>query len=235
MTRRITAPALVLLAVILGLFVAAPALRLLKHIEKRGPAAQRVTAILPGDLEATAGRIETVFNRWSEFEQPGRTGTYPNKFSRDSQWGHFFLSRRGDEGLQLFPSDDEISRNRGVDFFILSYLRIPPASRSRDFYFHEPSGDYYWESEYFYKNAPAKFHCSFLIHLEPADASHTTVEIFEYQPYIWAGEYFGLSAHAILPTRLYDIRPVEPTTSDRRALLAIIDGSPSGENPAEAQ
>ena len=57
MTRRITAPALVLLAVILGLFVAAPALRLLKHIEKRGPAAQRVTAILPGDLEATAGRL----------------------------------------------------------------------------------------------------------------------------------------------------------------------------------
>jgi len=125
--------------------------------------------------------------------------------------------------LHLFPSDEEIGRNRGVDSFILAYLRIPPARRGRDFYFHEPSGDYYWDSEYFYKNAPAKFHCSFLIHLEPADASHTTVEIFEYQPYIWAGEYFGFSAHAILPTTLHDIRPVEPTTSDRRALLAMLE------------
>ena len=234
MNRRITVLAIVFTGAILGFVVATQAHRF-KHIEKRGPAPERVAAILLGGLDATAGRIETVFNRWSEFERPGRTGTYLNKFPRDAKWSHFFLSRREDTGLQLFPSDEEISRNRGVDSFILAYLRIPSANRSRDFYFHEPSGDYYWESEYFYKNAPTKFHCSFLIHLEPADASHTTVEIFEYQPYIWAGEYFGLSAHAILPTRLYDIRPVEPTTSDRRALLAIIDGSPSGENPAEAQ
>ena len=222
MNWRLAAFLIAVALTILGIAIATQAHRF-KHIEKRGPAPERVSAILPGELDATAGRIEAVFNRWSEFERPGRTGTYPNKFPRDSQWSHFFLWGRDDTGLHLFPSDEEIGRNRGVDSFILAYLRIPPARRGRDFYFHEPSGDYYWDSEYFYKNAPAKFHCSFLIHLEPADASHTTVEIFEYQPYIWAGEYFGFSAHAILPTRLHDIRPVEPTTSDRRALLAMLE------------
>ena len=206
-----------------------------KHIEKRGPAPERVVADLPDDLNATARRIEAVFNRWSEFERPGRSGGFLNKFPQESQWSHFFLSRRDDPGLHLFPMDEEIGRNRGVDTFIPAYVRIPPAKRSQDFYFHEPSGDYYWESEYFYKNAPTKFHCSFLIHLEPADGSHTTVEIFEYQPYIWAGEYFGLSAHAILPTMLHDIRPVEPTTSDRRALLAIIEDSARINDRAGAQ
>ena len=234
MNRRVNALLILVSVTILGYAIATQVHRF-KHIEKRGPAPGRVTAILPGDLDATAGRIEAVFNRWSEFERPGRTGAYPNKFPRESQWSHFFLSRKDDTGLRLFPADEEINRNRGVDSFILTYLRIPPANRSRDFYFHEPNGDYYWDSEYFYKNSPAKFHCSFLIHLETADTSHTSVEIFEYQPYIWAGEYFGFSAHAILPTRLHDIRPVEPTTSDRRALLAIIEGRASGENPAGAQ
>jgi hypothetical protein len=219
---------------ILGFAIATQTYRF-KHIEKRGPAPGRVATILPGDLDATAGRIETVFNRWPEFERPGRTGAYPNKFPRESQWSHFFLWRKDDTGLRLFPSDEEIGRNRGVDSFILTYLRISPANRGRDFYFHEPSGDYYWDSEYFYEYAPAKFHCNFLIHLEPADASHTSVEIFEYQPYIWVGEYFGFSAHAILPTRLHDIRPVDPTNSDRRRLLAVIERLPGRENPAETQ
>jgi hypothetical protein len=234
MNRPIRALWILSVGTILGFVLAMQAHRF-KHIEKRGPAPERVTAMLPGGLDATAGRIETIFNRWPEFERSGRMVTYSNKFARDSQWSHFFLSRKDDVGLHLFPSDEEISRNRGVDSFVLAYLRSPPANRSRDFYVHEPSGDYDWESEYFYKDAPAKFHCSFLIHLEPTDASHTSVEIFEYQPYIWAGEYFGFSAHAILPTMLHDIRPVEPTTADRRALLAIIERPPSGGNPAEAQ
>jgi len=231
MNRRITTVVIGLSAMFLGLVIATQSYRF-KQIEKRGPAPERVTSVLPGDVDATAGRIASLFNLWSDFERPGRIGNYSNKYPRDSQWSNFFLSRRGDTGLQLFPSDEEIGRNRGLDSFILSYLRIPQANRARDFYFHEPSGDFFWESEYFYKHVPAKFHCSFLIHLEPADASHTTVEIFEYQPYIWAGEYFGFSAHAVLPTMLYDIRPVEPTTSDRRAILAIIERPPGVQNPA---
>jgi len=81
------------------------------------------------------------------------------------------------------------------------------------------------KSEYFYKGQPAKFRCSFLIHLEPAGNSSTKVEVFEYQPTIWAGEYFGFSAHAVLPTTLHDIRPVQPTTTDRKALLTRIQNA----------
>jgi len=231
MNRRISAAIVVLSAGCSGLVIATQVHRL-KHIEKRGPSAERVTAILPGGLDATVARIASTFNAWSEFERPGRAGSFPNKFPRESQWSHFFLSRRGDTGLHLFPSDEEIRRNRGWNPFIESYVGIPPANRANDFYFHEPSGDVFWDSEYFYESAPAKFRCSFLIHLEPADSSHTTVEIFEYQPYVWAGEYFGFSAHAILPTMLDDIRPVEPTTSDRQAILALIAEPPTLPNRA---
>jgi len=231
MNRRISTAIVVLSAAFLGLVIATQVHRL-KHIEKRGPSAERVTAILPGGVDATAARIASTFNVWSEFERPGRAGSFANKSARESQWSHFFLSRRDGTGLHLFPSDEEIRRNRGLDSFIESYVRIPPTNRANDFYFDEPSGDVFWDSEYFYKNAPAKFRCSFLIHLEPADSSHTTVEIFEYQPYIWAGEYFGFSAHTILPTTLHDIRPVEPTTSDRQAILAQIVEPPILPNQA---
>jgi len=96
----------------------------------------------------------------------------------------------------------------------------PAANRANDFYFHEPSGDVFWDSEYFYESAPAKFRCSFLIHLEPVDRSHTTVEIFEYQPYVWAGEYFGFSAHAILPRRSTTFAPWnQPLPTARRFWL----------------
>jgi hypothetical protein len=53
----------------------------------------------------------------------------------------------------------------------------------------------------------------------------TRVEIFEYQPVIWVGEYFGLSAHAPLPTILHDIRSADATTADRKAILTMIQGA----------
>jgi hypothetical protein len=112
-----------------------------------------------------------------------------------------------------------------VDSFVERYVRIPPELRTRDFYMYEPTGDYYWESEYFYQGSAAKFRCSFLIHLEPAKNSGVKVEIFEYQPTVWVGEYLGMSAHAILPTMLHDIRPARPTTADRQALLQLIQQS----------
>jgi hypothetical protein len=117
-------------------------------------------------------------------------------------------------------------------------VQIAPEQRTHDFYLYEPTADYYWSSEYLYKGHPAKFRCAFLIHLEPADAggsatdssaktadakvAATKVEIVEAQPMVWAGEYLGFSAHAVLPTMLHDSRPVEETTSEREALLEVI-------------
>jgi hypothetical protein len=197
-----------------------------KKIEKRGPAPQSVATVLPGDLDAVATSIGDTFNNWREFIGPNRIGSYQNRFPPDSPWSHFFLFHKNDPQYPLFPSDDEILLDRGVDSFVKRYVSIPPQLRGQDLYLDEPSGDYYWKSEYFYKGQPAKFRCSFLIHLEPAEASGTKVEIFEYQPTIWVGEYFGFSAHAPLPTTLHDIRPAEETSSDRKAILRIIQGAP---------
>jgi hypothetical protein len=65
--------------------------------------------------------------------------------------------------------------------------------------------------------------CSFLIHIAPAEDSHASVEIFEYQPTIWVGEYLGFSAHAILLAMLHDIRPAQATTTDRKEVLQMIE------------
>jgi hypothetical protein len=80
-----------------------------------------------------------------------------------------------------------------------------------------------------------------LIHLEPVAAGPTSgakdsakaaagapappstkVEIFEFQPLVWAGEYWGFSPESYLPAKMHDIRPVDETTSDRRTLLDLI-------------
>jgi hypothetical protein len=193
-----------------------------KRIEKRGPSPERVSATLPGDTNTAAAAITAAFNDWAEFDVPNRRGSFPNKFPYRTKWSFFFLFHKGDPKHPLFPSDEEILLDRGADSFVPDYVRIPPALRSQDLYLYEPSGDYFWDSEYFYRGQPAKFRCSFLIHIEPAKDSGVTVEIFEYQPYLWVGEYLGLSAHAILPAMLHDIRPAQPTTADRIEVLQMI-------------
>ena len=193
-----------------------------KKIEKRVPAPASVAAIVPGDVNTTVASITSMFNDWLDFDHPDRIGQYKNKFPYGSQWSRFFLFRKEDTQHSLFPADEEILLNRGADSFVESYVRISSELRTHDFYLYEPTGDYYWDSEYFYNGKPAKFRCSFLIHLEPAVNSSTKVEVLEYQPEIWAGEYFGFSAHSVLPAMFHDIRSVEETTTDRKAVLTII-------------
>jgi hypothetical protein len=202
-----------------------------KKIEKRGPPPESVAAIVPEDVNAAAAAIGNTFNKWSDFDRPDRMGTYLNKFPYGSHWSHFFLFDRTTQNT-TFPSDEEIHLDRGVDAFVERYVSIPPQLRVQDFYLYEPIGDYYWESEYFYNGRPAQFRSSFLIHIEPAGNSSTRVEIFEYQPTIWVGEYLGMSAHAVLPTMLHDIRFVESTTADRKNLLALIQATA---NPIQAR
>jgi len=234
MNRRHLVTISTLFAGLLGSFLAVVAYPRFKRIEKRGPAPETVAAILPGDVSALATSIRAMFNNWSDFDRPDRIGNYQSKFPFGSQWNGFFLFRKDDVGSS-FPSDEEILLDRGVDSFVERYVRVPPERRTRDLYLYEPSGDYYWESEYFYKGKAAKFRCSFLIHLEPAEKSSTMVEVFEYQPEIWVGEYLGLSAHAVGPTMLHDVRPVEATTTDRKAVLTIIQRAKSSQSQDSAR
>lgn len=203
-----------------------------KRTEKRGPTPESVATILPGDVDAAAADVGAVFNDWVDFLASNRNSPYRNKFPDGSKWSHLFLFRKNDRQHPLFPSDQEILLDRGVDAFVEDYVRIPAELRSRDLYLYEPSGDYFWPSEYFYKGQAAKFRCSFLIHLEPAGDSRTKVEIFEYQPTIWVGEYFGMSAHALLPTMLHDIRPAQATTAERKEVLLLIEDAAT--SPSDA-
>jgi hypothetical protein len=203
-----------------------------KKIEKRGTAPEEVAAVLPGDVNAAGATIASVFNDWADFDAANRAATFPNKFPYGSKWSRFFLFHKHDPRHRLFPSDDQILLDRGADDFVKRYVQIPAELRNQDLYLYEPSGDYFWDSEYFYKDQPAKFRCSFLIHIEPAGDAKTKLEIFEYQPTIWAGEYFGMSAHGVLPTMLHDIRPAQATTTDRQEVLLMIEdaaSSPAGD------
>jgi hypothetical protein len=219
----------IVLSTIAALFMAAivvvAAYPKFKKIEKRGPAPETIAAMFPEDVNATATSIASTFNKWSDFDRPDRIGAYVNKFPSGNQWNRFFLFDKAGSQHTLFPTDQEILLDRGTDAFVERYVSIPFPLRAQDFYLYEPSGDYYWDSEYFYAGQPAKFRCSFLIHLEPGGSSTTKVEIFEYQPAIWVGEYLGMSAHAILPTMLHDIRSAESTTVDRKNLLGTIDAA----------
>jgi len=231
MNRKYAMIAAILSGLLLASLIAAVEYPKLKKLENRGPAYQRVAAELPGDINQVASVIGDTFNVWADLDRPGGVGNFQNKFPYGSHWSHFFLFRKDDPQHPSFPSDEEILRDRGVDSFVDRYVRIPAELRSRDFYLYEPTGDHYWESEYFYKGKVAKFRCSFLIHLEPAENSRTRIEIFEYQPTVWIGEYWGMSAHAILPTMLHDIRPVQPTTSDRKEVLRLIQQSLTSSRP----
>lgn len=194
-----------------------------KKIEKKGPLElSPVTAELPANPDAVSAAIRNTFNVWDDLARTNFTGTYRNKLSPDSKWRPFYLFTHGGTGLNVFPPDEEILLDRGEDSFVRRYVAIAPELRRSDFYLHEVTGDQYWPSEYEYRGQPAKFRCSFFIHLEPASASQTRLEIFEYQPMIWAGEKFGMSAHAILPTMLHDIRPAQATTADRVEVLSMI-------------
>jgi len=101
------------------------------------------------------------------------------------------------------------------------YSELLANARSADFYLYEPSGDYYWSSEYFSNGAPAKFRCAFIIHLEPIGATKTKLAVFEYLPEIWVGKVFDPMGHSG-PGSYYDIREVGPTEADRTELLEII-------------
>lgn len=212
----------VMIVVLLGSFVLALESHKFKRIEKRGPAVESVAVILPADVNATEAAIGDAFNGWADYIGPNRAG-YRNKYPDGSTWSRLFLFRKNDPQHPLFPRDDEILLDRGVDDFVERYVRIPADLRTRDLYLYEPTGDYYWESEYFYHGQAAKFRCSFLIHIEPAKDLGTRVEIFEYQPMIWVGEYFGMSAHGVLPSMLHDIRPEQSTTADRKQVLQAIE------------
>lgn len=210
-------------AVVIASFVVSVEAYRFKKIEKNGPlVVSPVAATILATSNFVSAGVQNTLNSWDDFVVAGSASKFQNKFPPDDKWSRFYLFRKSDSFGNSFPSDDLILLDRGKDRFIRRYVAIPLNLRTSDFYLYEPTGDEYWPSEYRYRGQPAKFRCSFFIHVEPAAGASTRVEIFEYQPQIWVGERFGFSAHAALPTTFHDIRFVEPTTIDRLELLSLL-------------
>lgn len=200
-----------------------------KRIEKRAAVdLASVQARVPKSLEAVADAISNAFNRGEDL---GR-GT-KNKLSADDPFHRFYLYRAAEPS---FPDEFQIKANTQRDRYLAGYAAIPRNLRKSDFYLAEPTGDFYWFSEYYYNGRPAKFRCSFIIHLEPQDDFHTKIEVFEYLPTIWVGEKFGWSAHTgPVPGFFYDIRSAEATTLDRVELLKRIQEAMAKPRSPEAK
>jgi hypothetical protein len=165
-----------------------------------------VSAIFPVDQNGVTKAITKMFRDG----KPPPTG----KFS------HFSLAQVGEE---QFPADYQLSHYQD-DELLRMYLSIDGARRRLDFYLYDFSDadnyNDYWTSDYYRGSEPVPFRCNFIIHHEPEGIGHTKVEIFEVAPRIWVGKKFGLERHG--PGFYLDIRKVDPTTSDRVDLLALL-------------
>ena len=166
-----------------------------------------VSAIFPVDQNEVPKAMIRMFREG----KPPPTG----KFS------HFSLAQVGEE---QFPADYQLSNYQG-DESLRRYLSIDVARRRLDFYLYDFSDADnqrdYWTSDYYRGSEPVLFRCNFIIHHEPEGVGHTKLEIFEVAPRIWVGKKFGLERHG--PGFYLDIRKVDPTTSDRVDLLALLE------------
>jgi hypothetical protein len=141
--------------------------------------------------------------------------------AKASRFCEFSIARPTDE---YFPRDYQIQRYAGNDPRLQNYVASSSALRKDDFYLYDFSDAdnpaSYWTSEYYFKGAPAKFRCDFIIHLEAERETSTTIEVLEYAPRVWLGEKFGLGRHG--PGTYLDIRDVAPTMTEVIELSNLI-------------
>lgn len=174
---------------------------------------------VPDDIDTVSGAIQRTFNDGRELGFSPRL-----KFSAQDKFHYFYLFKRS---AGVFPDDFQVRVHTHHDPALLRYSALPNDARGRDMYLYEPSGDYYWYSEFRVGRKPIKFHCAFIIHLAALDARRTRVEVLEYLPMVRTGKAFHLLGHAG-PGFYYDIREVSPTAKDRAELVELIERSVRG-------
>ncbi len=99
------------------------------------------------------------------------------------------------------------------------YAKLPAEARSWDFYIWSPDAPF-WRSEYTFAGKQLPFHSYFIVHLASVDDDHTSVEVIEDEPQVQMGKSTSVDANGVL--HRFDIREVEPTTSDREFLLSCM-------------
>jgi hypothetical protein len=126
-----------------------------------------------------------------------------------------------------FPDDYQLNAFSRDNPSLREYLSIDPSSRKCDLYVIPPyatpeaaaeSTDYYWRSEYYYNDQPARFRSKFIVHLSSPGRQLTRLDVIEFQPQIWVGKDFHIFGHAG-PGFYDDVRFVGPTAKDRFELL----------------
>jgi len=182
-----------------------------KKVERRaGPMPEVVQTTVSRDLPFVTKTIQASFNGQTDLPR----GTH--KLASEETFSRFYLFPSTDP---IFPDDFQIQHLAAVDPDLRRYAALSSEERKSDFYLYEPTGDYYWPSDYYYNDVPAKFHCAFIIHLASDTDASTRVAVFEYSPTIWVGERIGFSAHGFGPASFHDIRFVQSTLTDRTILL----------------
>jgi hypothetical protein len=182
-------------------------------LEKRPSATvSSVDLVVPVALNVTREIINQSFNQGSDL---GRN--IANRFPAESKFHRFYLY-----GNDRIPSETQLRERSTLDASIRRYLEIDSMLRKDDLFLSEPSGDYYWHTEYYLNGESAKFKCEFIIHLEQTGSSQTKIEVLEYFPRVWAGKKFVALGHSG-PGYYQDIRDVEPTTADRVEVLKIVE------------
>jgi hypothetical protein len=99
------------------------------------------------------------------------------------------------------------------------YAKLPMNARENDFYVWSPDTPY-WHSEYRLGDKPLPFRSYFIVHLSRIDDAHTEVEVIENEPVVRLGGTASVDIHGTV--RHYELREVEPTTSDREFLLSCV-------------
>lgn len=173
-----------------------------KKIEKRGVAFQdSVSETVPTEELVIAEAASDCFTKRREV--------------MNSRFKHFYLVPASD---LIFPSDTYLRYLAKEDASLRPYLAKNSDLRKNDLFLYDFLN--YWHSEYYYNDQPAEFKCDFIIHFETESPSMTKIEIFEVGSRIRVGERFNIGHNG--PGFYYDIRHVEPTTTDRVELLNII-------------
>jgi hypothetical protein len=218
--------------VVLALVVTVAILEILpymKRIERRSAVPGFAdSSVAPASVDRAAAAIVALFN---DGHRLGFSAL--NKYPAGDKWHYFFLWGRADG---IFPDDLQVAMHTSYDPALQRYCALASGAKKRDFYLYEPSGDFYWRSEYFCDGAPAKFRCAFIIHLEPFGPGRTQVQVIEYLPIIWVGSAWCMLGHSG-PGFYYDIRfDLEPTAIDRAELLELIQKavSAAAANPQRA-
>ncbi len=209
--------ALAVIMIVPAAVIALIAYRRFERVEQ-SPALRSFTESveLPGDVDSVSAAIQQAFNDGRELGFSPRL-----KFSPQDKFHYFYLF---DRNAGVFPDDFQVRVHTSQDPDLRRYSALPNDARNRDLYLYEPSGDYYWYSEFSRGGKPVKFHCSFIIHLEALDSRRARMEVLEYLPIVWTGKAFHLLGHAG-PGFYYDIREVPPSERDRKELLELIKES----------